>query len=110
MKTPNSVAAPAIRAAAAIGREFLFTILPPTEPIPPIWALFRQHLTTMLRSAQSRSEQYIEIWANSISPPELNPIARFWYLTGALELEQKLDPKAVLQRALRSFGDGDVSA
>jgi alkyl sulfatase BDS1-like metallo-beta-lactamase superfamily hydrolase len=34
---------------------------------------------------------------------ELNPIARSWYLTGALELEGAFDPGAVVEQGLRSF-------
>jgi alkyl sulfatase BDS1-like metallo-beta-lactamase superfamily hydrolase len=43
---------------------------------------------------------------------EVNPIARSWYLTGALELEGAIDPDALLQAGLKTFagtrGAGDV--
>jgi alkyl sulfatase BDS1-like metallo-beta-lactamase superfamily hydrolase len=34
---------------------------------------------------------------------ELNPIARSWYLTGALELEGAFDPAVVLQEGMKNF-------
>ena len=34
---------------------------------------------------------------------EVNPIARSWYLTGALELEGAIDPDALLQAGLKTF-------
>ena len=34
---------------------------------------------------------------------EVNPIARSWYLTGALELEGVIDPDALLQAGLKTF-------
>lgn len=43
---------------------------------------------------------------------EVNPIARSWYLTGALELEGAIDPDALLQAGLKTFAGaraaGDV--
>lgn len=33
----------------------------------------------------------------------LNPIARFWYLTGTLELEGAMDPSAILVPMVRMF-------
>jgi alkyl sulfatase BDS1-like metallo-beta-lactamase superfamily hydrolase len=41
---------------------------------------------------------------------ELNPIARSWYLTGALELEGAFEPDAVLQAALKTWSSPDDAA
>jgi alkyl sulfatase BDS1-like metallo-beta-lactamase superfamily hydrolase len=41
---------------------------------------------------------------------ELNPIARSWYLSGAMELEGRVDPDQVLKGALRTFEGVDRSA
>ena len=74
---------------------------------------FAAELTQMLVRIDHSDQQARFLKAASLRKrgyAELNPIARFWYLTGALELEQKIDTKAVLQGALRSFGDEDVSA
>ena len=54
----------------------------------------------MLKAASLRKRGYAEI----------NPIARFWYLTGALELEGRFDPKMVLGGAISSIMAGDMPA
>ncbi len=41
---------------------------------------------------------------------ELNPIARSWYLSGALELEGAFDPDVVLKGALKTWDNPDMSA
>lgn len=41
---------------------------------------------------------------------ELNPIARSWYLTGALELEGAIDPTAILQQMSAMFAEGATPA
>jgi alkyl sulfatase BDS1-like metallo-beta-lactamase superfamily hydrolase len=41
---------------------------------------------------------------------ELNPIARSWYLSGAMELEGRVDPDQVLKGALKTFEGTDRSA
>jgi alkyl sulfatase BDS1-like metallo-beta-lactamase superfamily hydrolase len=41
---------------------------------------------------------------------EVNPIARSWYLTGALELEGAIDPDALLQAGLKTFAGARAPA
>lgn len=41
---------------------------------------------------------------------ELNPIARSWYLSGAMELEGRFDPDQVLKTALKTFDGAKRSA
>ena len=40
----------------------------------------------------------------------MNPIARSWYLTGALELEGAIDPDALLQAGLKTFAGARAPA
>ncbi|NOR19259.1 MAG: MBL fold metallo-hydrolase [Xanthomonadales bacterium] len=54
----------------------------------------------MLKAASLRKRGYAEI----------NPIARFWYLTGALELEGRFDPRALLKMAQKTLVPGDLPA